>query len=245
MNYPVELTDKDWQVKKGKLAKLVKTGLKAELDKAEALKKAIDTAALTTEQLAPKTWDDLEKAKAKARAYYKDKVMPYAAQLKVIASVATKAQEKLAKLKMTDAAKAAGIIAKKADLLSVTCRSIDLDAEIEISRKRIQGIYDKAAKELAPSLTKFIKSVTTFVASDGTNQEWNDLVKQNGRSVSNSVRQLDAYNKEFWADLKKFQGFDTSTMKLSADDDKTKEIRKKLAKAALELVKKIEAFTPK
>jgi hypothetical protein len=240
--YPKELTDADWQKKKGLMAKSVKTGLGAELKKGEALHGKIDVSKLEADRNAPKSMDDLEVGIAEAKQYYRDAVQPVIDQMKKIVAEAKSAEAAMTKGKYKDAAAAAAIIAKKADLFSVTCKSVDLEATIKRGTERVDKLNLMAAKLLTDSIKKFLVSTKVFLASDGGKDSWDENVKQNGRSVSNSVRQLKNYNVVFWKDFQKFDGFDLGTMKLNDDEDKSKEKRLKLCRDAIKQVVEIAKF---
>jgi hypothetical protein len=244
MKYPVLLTDKDWQKKKGLMAKSVKTGLKAELDKGEALHAKIDTSLLYPARDAPKSLEDLEKGLKEAKDYYKSHVEPLRTQLREIETAAAKAAVALTKAKYPDAAKAALAIEKAADLFGVTCKSIDFEDDYKKGLERIAKLNMLAAKLLKDSIKKFLVSAKAYLNSDGTQASWDDLVKQNGRSVSNSVRQLANYNAEFWGKFKMFQGFDLATMKLTGDVELTIKKRAVVVKEAIKQVDLIDAFEP-
>jgi hypothetical protein len=242
MEYPKELTDADWQKKKGLMAKAVKTGLGAELKKGEALHKKVDTAMLSADNNAPKSMEDLEAGIAGAKKHYGDAVDPLIKQLKTIVAEAKSAEAAMTKGKYKDAATAAAAIAKKADLFSVTCKSVDLEASIKRGKERVDKLNVIAAKMLTESIKKFLVSTKVFLAGDGSKDSWDENVKQNGRSVSNSVRQLKNYNAAFWKDFQKFDGFDLSAMKLNDDEDKSKERRLKLCRDAIKQVVDIAKF---
>lgn len=245
INYPVELTDKDWQKKKGLMAKTVKTGLKAELDKGEKLHKLIDTAKLLPTMNSPKTMEDLATGIKEAKSNYAKMVEPLISQLKTIVATAKKAEIALTKAKYTDAAKAAATIAKTADLFAVTCKSITFEDEVKEAEKRIKMRVDLAVKELKPSIDKFRKGAGDYVDSPGTKTDWDTLVKQHGRSVSNCVSTIEIYRKEFWKDFEKFKGFDSDTLKIGSEDPKHVTLRLKVLQLALAKVKEIADFKPK
>ena len=142
------------------------------------------------------------------------------------------------------AAKEAAAIAKGLGNFAVTCKSIDLQASIKKAEERVAKLNALATKNLTDSIKKFLTGAKTFLGGDGSAGSWESSIKQNGRSVSNSVRQLDAYNKKFWSDFVKFQGFDLGTLKITEDDDKSKEKRKKLVKLAVAQVAAIAKFKP-
>jgi len=238
------LTDADWQKKKGTIAKLKPTGLGAELKKAEVLHKAVNTDNLSPKNDNPQDKAALDKAVTKCKAYFKSTVEPLQKQLRVVETTAKKAEASLKKLPGAgDAAKAAAAIAKDADIFAITCKSLDLEAEIKDVADRIDRRNDLAANLLTDSIKKFLVGAKTYM-SEQTAASWGKNVKQQGRSVSNSVKQLDAYNKKFWTEFEKFKGFDIGTLKLTEDSEDHKKKRLELTKAALAQVVEIAKFKP-
>jgi len=241
--YPKEITDATWQKKKGLIGKATKTGLGAELQKCEALHKKIDCVKLDVGSNAPKTQDDIDKAIKEAKAHYAAAVEPLRKQLLAAKSTAEEAEKKLKKaVGGAGAAKEAAAIAKGLGNFAVTCKSIDLQASIKAAEERVAKLNKLATDLLNASLKKFLVGAKAFLAGDGSADSWNKLIKQNGRSVSNSIKQLDVYNKKFWSDFVKFQGFDLNTIKLDGDDDTSNEKRKKLVKSAAAQVIAIAKF---
>lgn len=245
VKYPETLTDKDWQKKKGLLAKSVKTGLKAELDKGEKLHQAIDASLLSPGRDSPKTTEDLAIAIREVKAYYAKTVVPLINQLKAIVAAADKAEKALTKAKYPDAAKAAVAISKAADLFMVTCRSVTYEEEVKEIELRIQRRIDLAIKELKPSIAKFRKGAGDYVDSACTKADWDTHIKQQGRSVSNCVATIDIYRQKFWKDFEKFKGFDADTLKIGSEDPKHVTLRLKVVQLALAQVKEIADYKPK
>jgi len=241
--FPKELTDKHWQKKKGLVGKTVKTGLGAELKKIEAMHSKFDSAKLDPAGQSPSNMAALEKEVAAAIAEYKRVVVPMQKQLKVIKATAESAAKTLGKKTLgKDAAKAATAAAKAADFYGVSCKSIDLQSSITEAKEKIAKKNALAKQFLDGSIKKFAIGVKKFLA-DPTEKSWADNIKQNGRSVSNSVKQLDAYNKKFWREFQKFQGFDVGTLKLAGRDDFA-EVSVEIVKKAMKQVKEIAAFKP-
>jgi hypothetical protein len=241
--YPKEITDATWQKKKGLIGKATKTGLGDELKKCEALHKKVDSAKLDVGSNAPKTQADIDKAVKEAKAHYAAAVEPLRKQLLAAKSKAEDAEKKLKKaVGGAAAAKEAAAIAKGLGNFALTCKSVDLQASIKKAEERVAKLNAVAEKMLNDSIKKFLVGAKAFLAGDGSADSWEKLMKQNGRSVSNSVRQLDAYNKKFWSDFSKFQGFDLNTMKLAGDDAASNDKRKKVAKAATAQVVAIAKF---
>lgn len=243
--YPPVLTNKDWQKKKGLGGKMTKTGLGAVLEKTEGMHKKIDWMSLDPNSLNPKTQAALDKAVVDAKAYYKRMVIPFQTQLQTLQNAAKKASATLAKTKTgKSAGKAASVIAKSADQFYVSTKSIDLDALIAKRQAQIAKLNDQARQKMAGALQKWAVGQKAYLSSGQTNVEWDRLMKQAGRSVSNCVKQDAAYNKEFWRDFEKFKGFDTGTLGLTEDDELTIKKRAKIVELANAQVKKIAAFKP-
>ena len=238
IEYPKTLTDADWQKKKGLVGKLKKTGLGDELVKAQALHKKIDTVNLLPQN--PNTEEEIQAGVKAGKDYYAKMVEPLRKQLFEVDKVASKAADTLKKMTGGgDASKAALAVAKAATDFALTCKSLDMDGPLKEMRERIVKKNTLAAKFLVDSIKKFLVGAKVFLA-DGSKASWDENVKQQGRSVSNSVKQLDNYNKEFWAEFQKFQGFDQQTLKISDEGDK--DARIKLVKKALLQVAEIAKF---
>ena len=238
VEYPKTLTDADWQKKKGLVGKMKKTGLGAELVKAEAMHKKIDTVKLLPQN--PNTEEEIQAGIKEGKDYYAKMVEPLRKQLFEVDKVATKAADTLKKMTGGgDASKAALAVAKAATDFALTCKSLDMDGPLKEMRDRIVKKNMLAAKFLVDAIKKFLVGAKVFLA-DGSVKSWDENVKQQGRSVSNSVKQLDNYNKEFWAEFQKFQGFDLGTMKLMGEEDK--DARIKIVKKALVQVAEIAKF---
>jgi hypothetical protein len=240
---PVELTDKDWQKKKGLIGKTVKTGLGAELQKIEALHKKIDGLKLDPASNPSKTIEELTQRVKDAKAEFNASIEPLRKQLLATVKVADDAEKALKKVMGGgSAAKAAAAVSKAASDFAVTCKSIDLEARIQKVMADIKKKNDLAKKLLAGSLTAFVNDTKVFLG-EPTKENWESKVKQQGRSVSNSVAQLDGYRQNFWSDFEKFKGFDSGTLKLSTPEDFSDK-GVKLVKLALIQVKAIASFKP-
>ena len=243
-NYPKELTDADWQKAKGKIGKLHKTGLGAELKKAEAMFKSVDKSVLDPSSNPHKTLASLATAVKAAKAHYVSVVVPISKQMDKIVAAASDASTKLNKaVGGGSAAKAADAVKKAAETFRVTCKSLDLDTPIAKVKADIDKKNQLAAKLMGQALTKWAVGAKAFLA-DPSWANWDTHIKQQGRSVSNSVAQLEQYNAQFWKDFQKFQGFDSVTMGFKKDDPKLAEKMSKVVKLASAQVKVIAAFKP-
>lgn len=240
---PPELKDAHWQKKKGKVGKLVKTGLGAELKKLEALLKRVNTNDIDPASSPSKSMEELKVKVAAAMKEYKSSVPPIQKQLKVIQTVAAQAEAKLKKMPLgKDARKAATAVGKAADFYGVTCKSLDLEGSIAEVKASIQKKNMLAAKLLKSSLVKFITGAKSFLG-DPNKASWESNIKQQGRSVSNSVAQLKPYKEQFWTEFEKFKGFDLGTLKI-ADDEQFGAKTTAIVKAAAKQVGAIAKFKP-
>ena len=243
--YPTELTDADWQKKKGRLGKLTSTGLGAVLKSAEAAWKKVDVNQLNPAMTPSKTREQLaEKVKA-CKTYYASKVVPISKEMDNIVKAAKDAQAKLNKaVTGKSAAKAAAAVQKAAETFRVSLKSVDLQAAIDKVLADIKRKEDLAAKNLAPMLKQFAASSKVFL-SKPSKASWGDNIKQQGRSVSNQIAQLPAYRDEFWKDWVKLKGFDLGTIGIDSDEPADVAKMVKLVKIAQQQVGKIAAFKPK
>ena len=242
LNYPKALTNADWQKAKGKIGKLTKTGLGDALDKAEAAFKKIDKTILDPSSNPMKTMEELKDAVERAKKHYAAAVVPFSKELDNVVKAAKEAEAKLKKaLGGKDAAKAAAAVQKEAEVLRVGCKSLDLEKAVAKVKADIEKKNDLAAKLLNDSLKKFAAGAGAFLRGP-SKDSWESNIKQQGRSVSNSVAQLQNYRAKFWKDFEKFKGFDQATLGLNGDDDEVNEKRTKIVKLAVMQVKAIAAF---
>lgn len=242
LKYPKALTNADWQKAKGKIGKLTKTGLGDALEKAEAAFKKIDLGVLDPSSNPLKSLEELNDAVDRAKKHYAATVVPFSKELDNVVKAAKDAEAKLKKaLGGKDAAKAAADVQKEAEVLRVSCKSLDLERAVEKVKADIQKKNELAAKHLNDSLKKFATGAATFLR-EPSKQSWEANIKQQGRSVSNSVAQLQAYRAKFWKDFEKFKGFDQNTLGIDAEDEATNAKRAKIVKLAVIQVKAIAAF---
>lgn len=239
--YPVALTDKHWQKSKGALAKLKKTGIGDLLKTAEGQYKKLDFNALDPRNQNPRTQADLDKAVAKVKDTFKSSFKPFCDHLDKIATHAGKVEKENSKLLKGAKSGIADVIAA-AKSFKLTLNSLDVETPIKEVQDRIDRVQHLAKVNFDDSLKKFLVGYKAFKA-DPTPASWEKNIKQQGRSVSNSVATLEPYKTKFWKDFQKFQGFDTGTLGFDTKDDaKFAAESTKLVNAALDQVKKIAAF---
>lgn len=220
-NYPKILTNKDWQKQKGKLAKLHKTGLGDALDKLEALIAKVDIQKLdpASQSGTFKTARDIDDAVDTARDHYRKTVQPAIDQAKAVVKAADAAEKQLKKAAGGgDAAKAAAAVSKAADTFAVTLKSIDLDARVQTARDDLQRKIDTARKLLKQAIAKMAGGIKAFNGAPSFDA-WTAVVKQPGRSVSNSLAYIPETQGTLWKDWQStFKGFDESSLGLAASD---------------------------
>jgi hypothetical protein len=244
LRYPVELTNTDWQKKKGTLAKMTKSGLGDSLTKTEAMFKNIDLQILDPAAVPAKTEEQLQARVTAAKAHYAKTVAPLMKEMQAVRGAAKEAAETLKKaIGGSTGAKAAEAVEKSASIFSVTLKSLDMEAAVKQVRADIAKKNELASKLLGQGINKFVVGAKEFLSAPSL-PSWEKNIKQQGRSVSNSVAQLKAYNERFWTEFEKFKGFDTATLKLNETDPKVNEKMVALVKAAAIQVGKIAAYKP-
>ncbi len=238
---PAELKNTHWQKAKGKVGKLIKTGLGAELKKLELLLKKIDMAKLDPASNPSRTLEELAKKVVAAKKEYVSKVEPLRKQLGIIQTKASEAEKKMKSTPMgNNAATAAAKVGKAAAIYAVTCKSLDMIGSVEKVKADIAKKNALAEKLLNGSLAKFVAGAKVFLA-DPSEASWGKNIKQQGRSISNSLAQLQNYRAKFWKGFEKFKGFDTGALKISKDPEFAKKSTF-IVKKAIEQIKQIAAY---
>jgi hypothetical protein len=241
--YPKELRDADWQKKKGKIGKLKKTGLGAELKKGEAMVKKIDPTVLDPGANPIKSLDDIPPRVEAAKAHYKSHVQPLMDHMKVISKTAREAEASLKKMPGgSSAAKAAAAVADAADKHAVTLKSLDLEASVERVKKDLEKKLQLAEKNLKASLVKLGTGIKAFMA-DPSVEAWGEHIKQQGRSVSNCIAILPGHKEKFWKKWQgDFKGFDEGALGISATDPKVNDKMIAYVKNCAGQLKQIAAY---
>jgi hypothetical protein len=241
---PKELTYASWNKAKGLLGKTKPTGLGDELKKLEALHKKIDQQKLDPASSPVRTREEITKRTQDAMAHYKATVAPMQKHLHAVSKVADAAEKTLKKVP-GKASKAAAAISKSASVFAVTCKSLDMKSRVA----KLEGDMDRkdeiARKQLEPSIKKFLVGLKAYVGSEQTKQNWSDMIKQNGRSISNYVAQLPVYRSKFWKDFEKFKGFDEVALKITGDEEADKKRRLAILKMVQAQVAAIAKYKPK
>jgi hypothetical protein len=229
LTYPPEITKATWDRKKGLVAKaLGETGIGEACANAEALFDKIDWAAFDIIKLTPTSSSDEALAKVKALkpgvlAEHNKTVKPTIAALKEINKKAEEAAAKLRKNILTKGtAKTAEDIATTADHFSVALQlhSQFFDKVAKEADKSLEDI-EKSRARIAENMSQtkdfladLLHGLQKFSSIDPpTMKDWDDHVKQQGRSVSNNLKGNPELAKKYlktW--VTKFQGFDWVTI---------------------------------
>lgn len=240
--YPGILTNKDWQKKKGLIGKMKKTGIGDVLDKAEAVHKKIDWAEMAVSKDNPANMEELKTAIQAVKTYYAKAIVPYEKALTEVADTAEGAIKDVKKMiGAGSVVKAIEAIVKEAKTQRVTLKSLDLESDIKAMVERIERRQELARVHMNDSLKKFVIGAKAFL-SDPTPENWDKHIKQAGRSVSNSVKELENYNRVFWKEFQKFEGFDLGRMNIDTKSPDFADITTKKVKAAAAQVKDIASF---
>jgi len=214
--WPVTLTDKDWQKKKGNISKLAgETGIGDAMDDAEKAFDKIDWKKFDAREILPQDRDisNLKALKSAAGDYYKSTVEPVRVKVKKIKDLAEKtaAEWKKKTLIPSSARKAAEAVASEADKFWLTLKGNSstfdeymktFDTMIAVKEK---NAIDEAKKldvtiaNLETALKDFAKAPTKAAWSTG-----NTSSHQRCRSMCNSIRNIPALKDEYWSTWQKF-----------------------------------------
>lgn len=180
-SYPAVLTDKDWQNKKGVIAKAAgETGVGAALNAAEKAYGAVDWSLFSADSIKGRSRDVIEGAFKKAQAEYK-KVEVFRKALQDVAATAGRAAAGFKKNKFipSSATKAAAAIESAAKSMDIACKSMDWkDFDARMARFRAFDALNgwrayHASREFQAAFLKFVKKRSldddlAFLLKDGT-----------------------------------------------------------------------------
>lgn len=177
---PVELTKKNWDKKKGKIAKMAgKTGMGDAFSKVEKAYKSVDWDKLEMIQNKPRPFDlkQWNKMRVDAAGEMKGNLAKLRAQCYALRDMAKKTEAKFSKNKAIPKSSAALCtdIAKKADFMGVGCNANSMGTRIEKMYKYGRSAYDFTAKGIAKTAPS---KVTACLASlkelekDPTRENW-------------------------------------------------------------------------
>ena len=211
-SWPVVLTDKDWQKKKGTVAKVTaKTGLGAQMIKTEKLFKKINWDKFEAQRAIPlphnRDLPNIVKAKQTAMSSYKSDIEPVRNELKKLRDMAKKVSDEWKKSKTIpgSATKAALEVMNAADGLSMEMlgnshtmapRIKSFDTMIETKKKQA----DEEIKKLAVTITNLEKALGE-VAKTPTKAFWSGgptSAHQRCRSMCNTIRVVPVLKDKYW-----------------------------------------------
>ncbi len=208
--YPVFLTDKDWQKKKGNIAKLTKkTGIGAILEKIEKAYAAVDTNKLDAAGLPPAERDVplIQKHLKDALAYYTTAIEPIRKDLSKVRDLAkdTAAEWKKSKLIPESSRKAAEELSKAADLfyMRLKSNSHDMEQVFATHQTMIESkmkLLEMAKKEIVPTIALLKTALKECLANPTKEQMSADKtsVHQRCRSMCNYIRNNPEWKDKFW-----------------------------------------------
>jgi hypothetical protein len=210
LKYPKVLTNKDWQNKKGVIAKIVgKTGIGEALNAANKAYNKIDWNLYDVSQVIPsqQTITYLTQFKKAAMANYKTAVEPTRAELQKVVNLATKQAAEWKKNRLIPAGSvkqlqeiidAANVL--RGDLAGNSAAMSGLMRLIDKKLAEKERAAEEGKKNLAKSIT-LLEDGLKKVAANPTKDEWEmGGTWQAVRGVSNAVRAIDALKAIYWKD---------------------------------------------
>ncbi len=232
LSYPATLTKSYWDKKKGLIAKASgATGVGEAAASAEHAFDAIDWTVFDIIKrspigTSPQKLKECEALKPSVVSEFNKSVKPTIAALKQLSRAAADAAQSLNKSKLTKGSgKIAGEIAKEADLFSValalngvffTAVGKECEQSVALMEKNLKTIKENMSKT-REYLAALLKGLGDFRKVDPpTMKQWDQMVKQQGRSVSNNLKGTPELAKKYlktWTT--KFKGFDWSTIGFS------------------------------
>jgi hypothetical protein len=217
--WPAILTDRDWQKKKGNIAKVAgKTGIGAAMTAAEKAFARIDWLKFDARHMLPQDRDapKIKAAKANCGALYKSTVEPARVKLKDLRDVATKQAADWKKNKLIPAAtvKHLETIAKTADTLWITLKS---NSQVFSSRlATFDVLLAEKLKQEQDELAKINDTIANLekalgeVARTPTKAAWSTektSAHQRCRSMCNTIRNVPKLKAKYWSTWEKFGNF--------------------------------------
>lgn len=217
--WPLILTDRDWQKKKGSVAKVAgKTGIGVAMTAAEKAFAKIDWPKFDARNMLPhdRDPDKIKAAKANCATLYKSTVEPARVKLKDLRDVATKQATAWKKNKLIPATtvKHLETVAHTADALWITLKSnsqvfgsrlATFDTMLAEKQKQEQ---DELAKinvtiaNLEQALGEVTRTPTKAAWSTGTTS-----AHQRCRSMCNTIRNVPKLKAKYWSTWEKFGSF--------------------------------------
>ncbi len=214
--WPALLTNKDWQKKKGIIAKIAgETGIGAALNAGEAAFKKIDWKKMdaTTIMPAERDVDNIEAKQKEAAAHYSSVIEPARAKLRDIrdAAASTASEWRKNKAIPSSAVKAVEAIGASASFLatelkdnSSTMKDYGKTFTDMIATKKKNAAEE--AKKLEVTIKNLVKALSeaTKTPSKQFWSEGNTSAHQRCRSMCNAIRNIPELKQPYWATWQKF-----------------------------------------
>lgn len=241
--WPEILTNKNWQKKKGALAKMGgETGVGEAMDQAEAAFKQVDWDQLDARTAIPLPADRHDnklilKKQQDAKALYNSKVEPLRKKVKEIKDAAEKCAADWKKNKLIPSAstKHAQAVADAADHFGIALKgnSSNMEAASKSFDDMVESNNRIAAdekKKLAATI-KLLETAITEYAQDLTKAGWSDgntSIHQRCRSMCNAIRAIPELNDEYWTTWKPFGDFYNKSAPDNDQEEEKKVMTQKL-----------------
>jgi hypothetical protein len=229
MEYPKTLTKAYWDKQMGLIAKAAgATGVGEAAKSAEDAfakidREVFDVVKRSPTSSSPEKLKEVQALKPSVVSEFNKSVKPTIAALKELSHTAAEAAKSLDKSKLTKgSAKTAGEIANEADHFSVglalngiffTAVAKECETSVEMMEKNLETIKESMSKT-REYLANLLEGLGHFrKVTPPTMPEWDKLVKQQGRSVSNNLKgNPDLAKKYLKTWTTKFQRFDWGTI---------------------------------
>ncbi|MBK3735636.1 hypothetical protein GAY29_21550 [Azospirillum brasilense] len=223
IDIPDILTQKDWDKKKGAIAKIAgKTGVGDAMKAVDKAHGAIDWKKLSVSMNSPSnaTLDDLDSLLDEARAEYKRSVEPLRTQLQKLRDLAEATAKKFKSNKLIpkDSTAHAEKVAKAADQLFVAFNQSSLGDKIVDDYEGMKDAIEKADKVRAKGreiLEKYMLSLAKKLKTAKTVSDYQDLWKEDIRGVGTQLPKMP----ELKAFLKDWRNISSQDGLPETDDD--------------------------
>ena len=201
--YPKILTNKDWQKKKGVIAKMVgKTGIGDQMNKLEAKYKAVDWKqldALSALQGKNQNKEKLEDFKKSSKAYYQKSVLPVREEALTLSRLADKVADEWKKSKKIPKGSRKHVeeVGKEALNFATAMKSIPDNVVLPNIQKVEKAIETKLefARKNIKSMISTAKSKIKVVEKDPTKETYKKELHQRVRALCASVGVLPELSK--------------------------------------------------
>lgn len=215
--WPAILTDKDWQKKKGTLAKMLgESGVGSAMTAAENSFGTIDFTQMEITRVLAKdrhSTENIEKGRSEAGDYYTKQVEPTRKLIKTVEDTAKNAATKWKKNKLipSSSSKHADAVAGAADMLWMMLKSnssvmAQLNKTFDDTLDRNQRVRDQSISDLSKTIKLLEQSIEAYVKNI-SKAEWsngNTSVHQRCRSMCNAIRNIHELSDAYWGTWQKF-----------------------------------------